>query len=206
MEEIKNYKLKDFLKQPTELILEYVEILRLLKPIETKYDIYNLKLKEVEFIKENLNLTNDETIIEIISMVQGYEDYVTPKWLTKILPSKVVQYLNAKKKRKVLNLRITEFFGLLNNVKNQLEQISKAEASSLTSEHTNIKWEQVNGSERLQKFGIYNTLDALADGDILKYDAIMNLEYSEVFTKLLMNKTNSDLQHEMQNIKTIKHN
>lgn len=200
--EIKNYKLKDFLKQPTELIFDYINVLKHLKPIDTNNEVWYLSLKEVEFIKENVGITNDESIIEIIGIVQGYEDIKLPKWLKMILPKRIESYINNSKKRKVLNLRIIEFFGLLNSVKEQLEQINNAELSSLVSSNPNMKWELVNGSDRLKRFGIYNALENLSDGDILKWDKIRELQYSEVFTKLLMNKVNSDLHHEMQNIKT----
>jgi hypothetical protein len=204
--EITNYKVKDFLIQPEEVIIQYVEVLKNLKPIDTNNNVFHLTLSEVEFIKENIGGDSDEGLLEIIAVIQGYKEIELPNWLKIILPNKVIQYIKETRLRKVLNLKITEFFGLINSVKNQLEVIRKAESSSLVSEHTNVKWETVNGSERLQQFGIYNTLENLAGGDILKYKEIMKLSYSEVFTKLLMNKINSDLQQEMQNIQSTKQN
>lgn len=204
MTEITNYKVKEFLKQPTDLILEYVDVLKHLKPIETNLEVYNLSLKNVEFIKENITNSDDISILEIIAIVQDYKEIIVPKWLIKLLPNVVNKYIQQSHLRKVLNIKITEFFGLINNIKNQLEVISKAESSSLVSENTNVKWEQVNGSEKLKIFGVFNTLDSLAGGDILKWNQINELPYGEVFTKLLMNKINADLQMEMQNIKTTK--
>lgn len=177
MESITNFKLKEFFKQDYELQQEYIQVLKLLKPVETKLEVFHLKLKDVEFIKQNLTSDNDDDIIEIISKVQDI------------------------KLEDVYELGIVEIFGLIASVKEQLEQIIKAEQSSLVSENTNIKWEAVNGSERIAKFGIYNTLNTLSQGDILKWEAIMNLEYADVFMKLLLDKTNNDLQQEMQNIK-----
>lgn len=175
---ITNYKLKEFLKQPIEIIQSHLEVLRYHQAIITKKTIYHLPLKDVEFIKENIGGQDDDKIIEIIEMVQSI------------------------RRKDVLNLRITDFFGIFNSIKNQITTIVDAE-ESLTSEHINVKWETVEGSKRLSKFGLYNILDSLADGDILKYQSILELPYSDVFTKLLMNKTREDLNHEMSKLKTI---
>ena len=59
----------------------------------------------------------------------------------------------------------------------------------------------VEGSQRMSKFGIYNTLENLSGGDILKYKEIKNLKYSEVFMVLLMKKTASDIRADMAKIK-----
>jgi hypothetical protein len=178
--EIKNYKLVDFFKQPLELILDYVDILQHIEPVPTKNEVFHLKLKDVEFIKENILSDDDEALVEIIALVQGMEI------------------------KEMMKMEVVEFFGLFNSVKEQLITINKAEASSLVSTNTNFKWEAVNGSERLSKFGIYNTLETLSGGDILKWNQIMEIPYSDVFTKLLMNKTNNDLQEEMNQIKELK--
>lgn len=178
MTEITNYKLKDFFKQDLELIKSYLPILQLLKPIKTKNEVFHLKLKDVEFIKQNLTSTEDDSIIKIIAMVQDI------------------------KESQVLNLEIVEVFGIINSIRKQIERINKAELSSLSSDNTNIKFEAVNGAERLKKFGIYNTLNSLSNGDILKWSQIMELNYSDVFTKLLLDKTTNDIEVEMNNIKT----
>jgi len=180
--EIKNYELGEFFKQSPELIQQYVEVLQHVKPVDTANDVFHLKLKDVEFIKENLLSDTDEELLEIIAKVQGI------------------------KLKKVLKIKVVEFFGLLNSIKEQLIQINKAEAASLVSENTNFKWEAVNGSDRLSMFGIYNTLESLSGGDILKWNDIMELTYSDVFMKLYINKINADLQHEMNQIKETKIN
>jgi hypothetical protein len=96
---------------------------------------------------------------------------------------------------------IIKFFGLVNSIKNQIERIATAEENSLTGGEVDMKWIAVNGAERMKRFGIYNTLERLSNGDRTKYKYFMNLEYSEVFTILLMMKTSEDLQREMNKIK-----
>lgn len=39
-----------------------------------------------------------------------------------------------------------------------------------------------------------NTIDALAGGNILKWDDVLYTPYSDVFTKLMMNKTHIEIQ------------
>lgn len=45
-----------------------------------------------------------------------------------------------------------------------------------------------------------NTVDALAGGDILKWESIQQLPYEKVYVKLLMNKTSADYQEKYHEI------
>lgn len=180
MKEIINFKLKDFLLQDAELVREYLLALQYLKPAKTKKEVFHLKLKHVEHIKKNLYSNEDSELIKIVARVQGL------------------------KVKEVFELKIVEFFRIVASVKQQLDTIAKAEDNRLSPSSINLKWEAVNGDEKMSKFGIYNTLESLSGGDILKYKRIMNLPYSEVFTALLMKKTAQDLQREMEAIKTTK--
>lgn len=82
-----------------------------------------------------------------------------------------------------------------------MNAIFSAEEARLTPSEVNVKWEMVNGSEKMSKFGIYNTLESLSGHDALKYKKYMNMNYSEVFTILYMRKTAAELQAEMDKIK-----
>lgn len=175
---IENFTLYEYLNQSPELIEQYLIALRYLKPIETKQPVYEMKLKDVEFFKNNINASNDLQLIEIVAMVQNCT------------------------KEDVLDIKIIEFFGLINSIREQIKVIVTAEENALTPSEINIKWELVQGSERMAKFGIYNTLESLSGGDALKYEAYMEMSYSEIFTILLMRKTASDIQSEMNKIKT----
>lgn len=175
---IENFKLIEYLNQPPELVEKYLIALRYIKPIETKQEIHNMSLRNVELIKTTIDSGNDLDLIEIISKVQNC------------------------KKEEILDLKIIEFFGLLNSVRKQLEKILAAEENALTPSEVNVKFEMVDGAKRMSKFGIYNTLESLSGGDALKYEAYMNMTYSEVFTILLMRKTASDIQNEMNKLKT----
>lgn len=177
MDEIINYKLKDFKEQSPILVSEYVNILQLIEPQETKQEIFFMKLREVDDIKKSLGSTDDDELIRIVAMVEEMTEL------------------------QVNNLPIVTFFGLYNSIKEQTLQIIQAEENGLTPNNVNTKWEMVEGGRRMGIFGIYNTLDQLSNGDITKYNEILELPYNEVFTKLRMDKIKGDLQTEMDAIK-----
>lgn len=174
---LKDFKLIDYFNQPPEIHEEYSIVLRYLNPRKTKRQIIRMKLKHVNFIRDAMTLESGKDLIKVVSIVQE-------------MPEK-----------KVLDLGIIEFFGLMASIRQQLSIIAAAE-EKLTPSYTDAKWQAVNGSERMAKFGIYNTLESLSGGDVLKYEGCMNMEYAEVFTILLMRKTQADLQYEMNQIKS----
>lgn len=176
MKSIKNYSLKEFLQQDADLINSYLLYLKYLTPIPTKEELFHTAtLKQIDDLKTT-QLKDFEILITVLACLQK----------TTV--------------EEIYKLKILEFYPLLLSLTSQFETILEQE-KALIPKHTNKKWEQVGGSKIMSKYGIYNTLDSLAKGDILKWKSIYELPYSEVFTKLLMEKDISDLQHEMTLIK-----
>lgn len=172
---IKDYTLKEFAMQPEELQAEYTRLLSFSEPLETNKTIWDLKLKHIDRLKTS-ELQDFEVIVKTIAKMQG-------------VPAS-----------KIWSSRITVFFRLFNSLKEQLEGLVNAE-NALVPAHSNTKWEIVEGSKRMQKFGIYNTLIPLAKQLNTTIKGVNNMVYAEVFTILLRDKTLSDLQHEMNDIK-----
>ncbi|MFD2145485.1 hypothetical protein [Mucilaginibacter antarcticus] len=54
--------------------------------------------------------------------------------------------------------------------------------------------EKKAGIQSFQNFKYINTVNALAGGDITKWDEILNMPYDRVLTKLLLNKTEAEYQ------------
>ena len=175
MTELNNYTLNEFYNQDSELIQEYMEYLKHLEPVDTKHRIIDLKLNEVEFIKQNLS--NDDAIPEII------------------------EYVQEVKQEEVGEMKIVEFFGYFHSIREQIETITRMEQEHLISNHVDIRWEAVEGSKKLSVLGILPTVDNLAQGDILKYDAILDLPYLTVFNKLRLDTLKGDLEREMSKVK-----
>ncbi|MEE1963551.1 hypothetical protein V1387_12710 [Allomuricauda taeanensis] len=172
---IKNYRLGQFLRQPQDTIDEYTYILRHLKPIDTKTPLMQLPLIEVDNIKTNL----EADLLKIVATVQDTTE------------------------KQVLKMKILDFFGVVNSIRNQIETIIRAE-QKLQSQYPDPKWEMVGGSEKMARFGIYNTTIALAEQFNTSPQEIEQWQYGHVFTILLHNVTRHDLQHQMSKIKTLK--
>lgn len=175
MDSIKNYKLKDFLLKDAELVNSYVRVLRLLEPIPTTHKLIEMKLGEVEFIKRNIN--DDGALPEIFELFEGIKEV------------------------ELEDMKIVTFYSLLNDIVRQIEQVMSAEQKHLTPKHPNVKWEAVEGAERLSKLGVLPLVDKLAMGDVLKYEQILDVSYETVYNKLAMDVINSDLEYEMNKIK-----
>ncbi|RCH53937.1 hypothetical protein DJ568_15470 [Mucilaginibacter hurinus] len=56
------------------------------------------------------------------------------------------------------------------------------------------------GIESLDVFGALNTVDALADGDIMKWESICQMRYEKVYVKLLLNKAKAEYQEKYTDI------
>ena len=175
MREIKNYKLKDFLKKDTELIESYQRILKHLKPIDTKYKLQDLTFRQVETIKQGID--DPETLPEVFEYIHGMSG------------------------DEFENIKIIDFYGLYNGIIKQIENLLGMEEQELTSIHSDTKWELVEGSKRLSVMGILPTVDNLAGGDILKYEQVLDLPYLTVFNKLRMERIKSDIEKDMNKIK-----
>ena len=51
------------------------------------------------------------------------------------------------------------------------------------------------GIQAFERFKYINTVNALAGGDVTKWEEILNLPYDRVLTKLLLNKTEAEYQN-----------
>jgi hypothetical protein len=198
MEAIIDYKVKDFLKlQDWELVTNYLTVLELLKPLKTipnpnynKYkfwdkktfkiieikDKHSLLFGEVAELRMNFNLKSIESVFDSLKLVTGLSD------------------------KQINGFTITTFYGIINNIKQELIEMSNMEINTLTDENPDINLEQVNANARIKKFGVFNTIDSLAKEDVLKWDEINKLPYMTVFTKLSMDKVKNDIQKELKEI------
>jgi hypothetical protein len=87
---------------------------------------------------------------------------------------------------------LIEVYGKALNIINQLTQILEREKENLEVKPT---IEQVQaGVDMFDKFGVMNTVKALALGNILNYEKILKLDYNTVYLHLLMSKTEHDFQ------------
>ncbi len=87
-------------------------------------------------------------------------------------------------------------FGLF--LEKQLIDIKKAERVNLKSEYTP---EQIQaGIHHFNKLGVFNTIDMIAQGDPLKYDAVLNLPFSSIFNKLVLSNISVNFEKRLNKI------
>jgi len=81
----------------------------------------------------------------------------------------------------------------------ELKTIRELETTYLRSD-PDVKLLQA-GINKLDKFGLLNTLDNLAKGDVLKYDSIRELRYNVVFDKQYLEVTKSEIEKKLAKTK-----
>tara|TARA_R110000823_G_scaffold266679_1_gene386418 strand:- start:1172 stop:1726 length:555 start_codon:yes stop_codon:yes gene_type:complete len=177
--EIKNYKLKELYRLNRETAVEYISILSYLSPQETAQELFYMSLRKVQEIRDLMQQGRLDDLVDAVVIIQD------------------------KPIEDIKELRVVHFFALVSSIRRQVDIIKRGEQAKLNGKSYNQKWEAVNGGDRLAKFGIYNLLDKLADGDILKYEAILDLTYADVFTKLYRDTVMSDIEYEMSKIKSL---
>lgn len=156
---------------------EWLPFLVIQEPLDDVPNIWYCSLELIDEIKSKLSNASFEVVI--------------------LLMSKVLK----KSEDEVKNMLVVNFFRRLKNIEKQLEELIKMEEFYLKTKHHDKKFEIVKGGKRLMPFGIYNTVDRLAKGDILKWDEVFKLPYIKVFTKLRIDKENNDINYEMTKIK-----
>lgn len=87
--------------------------------------------------------------------------------------------------KRVKRAKNNEKFLFMLWVKEQYKKINDLEGQYLVSQ-PDVKLIQA-GIRELDVLGDVNTIDSLAGGDILKWEAVRQMPYSEVFNKLLKN-------------------
>lgn len=69
----------------------------------------------------------------------------------------------------------------------ELSKLAAQEADTLAAPATPV--EKRAGIDAFTPFGYLNTVNSLAGGSLLHWDAILLMPYTKVYTKLLLNKT-----------------
>lgn len=197
MEKITDYKFKDFIQlDDVNLIDEYMMILEYLKPItEIKNPKYN---KFKWWSKEPIKIQLPSFMMLTFSEVIEIRDSFNNASIDSILDVMVI--VTKLEKRYIERFTITQFYGIINYIKEQLEFITNIEMNELNDDEEDIDLITVNANERMAKFGVINTIDSLANGDLTKWDDIQKMQYSVVFTKLKMDKEKNKIQKEISEL------
>ncbi len=177
-------KVKDYsnLKKDNREAVDYVisyglkdnKVLRLKrKQIKPKYNsLFDLQWQQIIDLK---NFVIQNNILAVLSMLYGINE------------------------KQFVNLNLFNCFAVYQTVLKEVENLLELEKNELYSEPTSK--EKRAGIDRLSNFEHFPVLDALADGDPTKYDQILKLPYSVIFTKQALNKTKNEIQTNYYNIK-----
>lgn len=83
---------------------------------------------------------------------------------------------------KLSKIPMHDLFAAANFIKNQLIEIEEKERELLKSD---ISYEQIRaGIDMFNQLGVFNTIDLIAGGDVLKYDAVLKIDYNTILNKL----------------------
>lgn len=89
------------------------------------------------------------------------------------------------------NVRVLNAFSVYKWVVESIKSISTLEAQELSYEPT--EEEKNAGIDELSIFGHSVSVDALASGNILQYEALLNTPYATIFQKLCLEKTKTQI-------------
>ncbi|PZR18854.1 MAG: hypothetical protein DI539_16070 [Flavobacterium psychrophilum] len=183
---ITNYTMKEFLQlTDATKIEEYLLLLKHLHPANSIKDpngnsliikrVDNLSFGKVNQMRDLMFEATLDSVIQAFSILTGIQS------------------------DEVSNIRITDFWGVRNRIEKEILEIIERE-KILTSEETDPVMIEAKVGKRLAKFGVINTLDNLAGGDITKYKEIEDLPYLLVFAKLLREKELAEIKIDIEAI------
>ena len=112
----------------------------------------------------------------------------------------MIEIVNRQINQDILQLDAHIFFGTFNGIQKSILEITDIENNALghqPSADELIASEEVGGFE---SFGYLPELDKLAGGDLLKYDEIRKLKWSDCFAKLAYESRQSRYQNKMMEL------
>ena len=101
------------------------------------------------------------------------------------------------------NCKFVDLYSFAIGYSKQLKEVAEIEAKELNIEPTNEQ--KSAGVDMFSKFGVMNTVKALANNDILNYEKVLRIEYNTVFIHLLMKKTEGIYQENYRKVLEQKH-
>ncbi|TWP23125.1 hypothetical protein ETU10_08495 [Apibacter muscae] len=147
--------------------------------IKRKNELLNTNCKPLKFtsfecVKINLvNYIKDAKYLQVIQLILKENDNHTE--LDEI--------------KKISNSDLLSF---LFWIMDELEAINQVEKELFNTPPTSEELEA--GINNFNQFGVINTIDALAGGDILKWEKIVKLSYFDVLNKLYKNQVTNNFQ------------
>ena len=187
---ITNYKIKEFVTQESELVQEYLSVLKFLKPSSS------IKFKERFIINKDISTeplnTKSYGVVEKIKMKLENGSF------SNLI--ECVKLMFGLNENQIINLRITQFYAGLNYVISEAERL-------ITNENTVFESEpdldlQSAGADSLKAFKVFPTIYELAGGNPLNFEKIEALQYDIVFTTLAYKNIKAKVEKKYYEIKS----
>ena len=166
--QIENYRIPENIVINEELSIPYV------KDIREK--TYGQKIFLSHTIQQNK--MNEQILIPEVILIYG-QPYIDN---TEFDLNRLIELKNS-----LDNVFFVDLYSAVIGYSKQLEDLIETEKKELHIEPTHEQ--KSAGVDMFSKFGVMNTVKALANNDILNYDKVLQIEYNTVFVHLLMNKT-----------------
>jgi len=179
-------------------------------------------------VKELLSITNEEEILTLKTILKYSEErnYINKKkssnfvelsyqdvWDIKVMImggdfiNATTRLLNVDKS-KILKVNSKDFVPFIKFMTNQLNFINELEAKlndvDTTDDFDRQQDLQAAGVQKLQKYGIINVVDELANGKIWDWDKVKNTRYWDVYIKLMKDKDKASISAAYNKIVTSK--
>lgn len=161
------------------------------------YMIDNKQLKEFNFMMRHGKQLAAEVNHYKVKPLQDYEfgqvKEVQGLWQSKYhIPEnvKILSILTKTNEHVIGNYDMMEFVQNINYIGQMVEDITEMENNHLGGVADSIS--VAAGIDNFSKFGAYNQIRELADGDVLKIDAIEKTPYMTCYMELLYRQTLND--------------
>lgn len=122
-----------------------------------------------------------------------WEDLIqTKEWVSESKLFEVLNFFFEISERQFKNLDLFNCLACYKWITEKLLEIRDIEDFELSYDESAN--EKQSGSEMLNEFGYYVSLDTLASGDLLKYNEILSKPYAVIFRKLCLDSTKNLIQ------------
>jgi len=111
----------------------------------------------------------------------------------------ICEFVMGKKVKQRYWHEVFAFYNWIQNEVKDIEEILKTLYIAPSGE------EEAAGIDTFSEFGVFTTIDRLAGGDPLKYDAIEALPFNMIYTKLKLNKVTYEYEDRLRKIYSAKH-
>jgi hypothetical protein len=131
------------------------------------------------------------TVKQIQDKMSDAYDYETMIW--------IIKELTKMDADKIMQKKWHDVFSFFNFVIAQIKKANELEQKLIYEPDAD---EEKAGIEKYNQFSYFATIDRLAGGDPLKYDGVGNIQFSVIYSKLLLNRVDNEFSKALIRIKS----